>query len=446
MRKRELIIVGGSAGGTQAAICAQKHHGLKDILVIRQEEKVMVPCGIPYIYGTLGTVEMNIMPDKLLGEAELKVGEVVSIDRGAQTVTLKDGEVIGYNKLILATGSNPVMLPIPGIDKKNVFFARKDADYLREMSDAVENAKHILVIGGGFIGVEFADECRKRGCEVTLVEVLEHCLQLVCIEEMCIRVEDVLRERGVKVVTKNAVKSIGGNDRVEFVELQSGGQIECDIVIVGVGVQPNTKLAQDAGLEIGPTKGIKVDEFQRTTDPEIFAVGDCAEKYSFFNRQPVPVRLASVATREAKIAVANLYSAKWRNVGAIGVFSTVVGDTAVAMAGLGDTCAIQMGYDVIIGKAEAMTKHPGTMPDTKPMRLRLIFDRQSGKLLGGCACCIRSVGEVANLIAACIVNSMTIEQIAVFPMGTHPWLTASPLSYQLTEAASDAMHKVIFRK
>jgi len=445
MGKRELIIVGGSAGGVQAAICAQKHHGLKDILVIRQEEKVMVPCGIPYIYGTLGTVEMNIMPDKLLGEAELRVGEVVSIDRNAKTVTLNDGEAVGYNKLILATGSNPVMLPVPGIDKKNVFFVRKDTDYLRELSDAVENARHILVIGGGFIGVEFADECRKRGCEVTLVEILEHCLQLVCIEELCIRVEDMLKERGVNVVTKNAVKSIGGNDKVEFVELESGERIKCDVVIIGIGTVANTKLAEDAGLEIGPTKGIKVDEFQRTTEPDIFAVGDCAEKYSFFNGQPVPVRLASVATREAKIAVANLYTAKWRNVGSIGVFSTVVGDTAVAMAGLGDTCAVKMGYDVVIGEAEAMTKHPGTMPDTKPMKLRLIFDRQSGRLLGGCACCIRSVGEVANLVAACIVNSMTIEQIAIFPMGTHPWLTASPLSYQLTEAASDALHKVTFR-
>ena len=446
MERRELVIVGGSAGGTQAAICAQKHHGMKDIMVIRQEEKVMVPCGIPYIYGTLGTVEMNIMPDKFLGEAELKVGKVVSIDRDAKTVALKDGEAIGYNRLILATGSNPVMLPIPGIDKKNVFFVRKDTDYLRKLSDAVEKARHILVIGGGFIGVEFADECRKRGCEVTLVEVLEHCLQLVCIEEFCIRVEDVLKERGVNIVTGDAVTSIGGSDRVEFVEMGNGKRIECDVVIIGIGTVPNTKLAKDAGLEIGPTKGIKVDEFQRTTDSEIFAVGDCAEKYSFFDHQPVPVRLASVATREAKIAIANLYTAKWRNVGSIGVFSTVVGDTAVAMAGLGDTCAARMGYDIVIGKAEAMTKHPGTMPDTKPMKLRLIFDRQSGKLLGGCACCIRGVGEIANLVAACIVNGMTIEQIAIFPMGTHPWLTASPLSYQLTEAASDAMHKVIFRK
>jgi NADH oxidase (H2O2-forming) len=118
MEKHELIIAGSSAGGGQAASCVQKHHGLKDIVVIRPETKVMVPCGIPYIYGTLGAVDKNIIPDKLLGEAKLKIGEVVSIDRKRKAVTLKDGEVLGYNKLILAIGSNPVEPPIPGKDNK----------------------------------------------------------------------------------------------------------------------------------------------------------------------------------------------------------------------------------------------------------------------------------------------------------------------------------------
>jgi len=441
MEKHELIIVGGSAGGVQAAICAQKHHGLKDIVVIRPETKVMVPCGIPYIYGTLGGVEKNILPDKLLGEAKPKIGEVVSINRKDKTVTLKDGEVLGYNKLILATGSNPLQPPIPGMDKKNVWFVKKDPDYLQELASAMDQASHIVVIGGGFIGVEFADECRKRGHEVTIVELLEHCLQLVCTEELCIRAEDALRESEVKVITSNAVKSIGGGDKVEFVKLESGEDIKCDMVIIGIGVLPNTNLAEEAGLEIGPTRGIKVDEFQRTADGNIFAVGDCAEKYSFFNGQPVPVRLASVATRESKIAVANLYLPQWRNIGTVGTFSTIIGQTALAMAGLTDVQARKLGYDVVIGEAEAPSKHPGTMPDAQPMRVRLTFDRRSGKMLGGCACCTMTAGEVANIMAAAIVNGMTMDQVAMFPMGTHPWLTASPLSYQITDAASDALHK-----
>jgi len=443
MTQAELVIIGGSAAGIQAAICAQKHHGLTDILVIRREDKVMVPCGIPYIYGTLGAVDKNIMPDKLLGGAQLKVAEATSVDREAKTVRLSDGEEIGYSKLVVATGSNPIEPPIPGMDKANVFLVRKDPKYLHELGDAMDNAKHIVVIGGGFIGVEFADECRKRGHDVTIVELLEHCLQLVCTQDLCIRVEDVLRSRGVNVVTGNAVKSIGGVDKVEFVQLESGEEIKCDMVIVGIGVTPNTRLAQEAGLSIGPTRGIAVDEYQRTEDHDIFAVGDCAEKYSFFNGQPVPVRLASVATREGKIAAANLYHPRWRNIGTVGTFSTMVGEVAVAMAGLTDTQAENMGYKVVIGEAEAASKHPGTLPDTQPMKVRLTFDRRSGKLLGGCACCTMTAGEIGNLIAAGVVNEMTIEQVATFPMGTHPWLTASPLAYQFTDAASNALHQVI---
>jgi len=442
MEKHDLVIIGGSAGGIQAAICAQKHHKLKDILVIRQEQKVMVPCGIPYIYGTLGAVDKNIIPDTILGAAKLTLGEAISVDRTAKTVTLQQGEVIGYEKLVLATGSNPISPPIQGITRKHVYLVRKDTQYLHQLADAMNRAKHVVVIGGGFIGVEFADECRKRGLDVTIVELLEHCLQLVCPEELCVRVEEVMNERGINVITGNAVKAIGGEDAVEFVELDNGQRIKCDMVIIGIGVSPNVHLAAESGLEIGPTRGIRVDEFQRTSDPDIFAVGDCAEKYSFFNGSPVPVRLASVATREGKIAAANLYAARWRNVGTVGAFSTMIGGTAIAMAGLTDAQATKMGYNVVIGEAEATSKHPGTMPDAKPMKVRLTFDRRSGKLLGGCACCTVAVGEVGNLISACTVNGMTMEQVALFPMGTHPWLTASPLAYQLTDAASNALHKL----
>jgi NADH oxidase (H2O2-forming) len=442
MERHELVIVGGSAGGIQAAICAQRHHGLKDILVIRIEEKTMVPCGIPYIYGTLGAVEKNIMPTSLLGDAKLKIGEVTSIDRAKKTVLLKNGDNIGYEKLIMATGSDPLQPPIPGIEKKNVWFAWKNTDYLGDLAQAIENIGDIVVIGGGFIGLEFADECRKKGHRITVVEILEHCLQQVCNSDLCIRAEEALKGTGVTIITSNGVKSINGDSKVESVTLQNGDTIKCDMVINGIGVTPNVKLAKDAGLEIGPTGSIKVDEFQRTTDANIFAVGDCAEKYSFFNGLPVSIRLASVATREAKIAVANLYQPQWRNIGTIGVFSTVVANTAMAMAGLSDIKSRELGYDVIVGEAQAASKHPGTMPDAHPMKVRLAFDRRSGKILGGCACCTQSVGEVVNIIAAAIVSEMTMEQIAMFPMGTHPWLTASPLVYQFTEAASNAIHQV----
>ena len=441
MSKYELVIVGGSAAGVQSAICAQKYQGLKDVLVIRPEEKAMVPCGIPYIYGTLGEVDKNNLPNKLMGDAILKIGEVVAINPDKNTVTLDNDESISYTSLILATGSNPAQPPIPGIDMDNVWVVRKNPDYLQKLADAMDKAQNIVVIGGGFIGVEFADEIRKRGLKITLIEQLDHCLQLVCTENLCEKADAVLQEGGIEVLTGNTVKSIGGNGKAEYIELSDGRKINCDLVIVGIGVVPNTKLAVDAGLEIGPTRGIKVDGYQRTSILNIFAIGDCAEKYSFFNNEPVAIRLASVATREGKIAAANIYMPQWRNVGTIGVFSTVIGNMAIAMAGLTDAQAAKMGYEVVIGEAQAASKHPGTMPDAEPMAVRLMFNRRSGELLGGCSCCTMTAGEVSNILAAAIVNRMTMEQIALFPIGTHPLLTASPLAYQITDAASNAIRK-----
>jgi len=442
VKKSDLVIIGGSAAGAQAAIVAQRQRNLKSITVIRTEEKVLIPCGIPYIYGTLGAVESNIMPDTILGDAELMVDEVVSIDRDSQVVLTKGGKAIGYNKLILATGSLPVNLQVPGTELKNVFFVRKEVGYLQKLKEALDGAKNVVVIGGGFIGVEFADECRKRGLEVTIVELLPHCLQLVCAEELCIRAENILQERGIRLIMGNGVCSIGGVGKAEYVELQSGEEVKADVVIVGIGVVPNIELAQKAGLEIGEKKAIKVDEYMRTSDPNVFAAGDCAEKVSFFTGKPIGLRLASIAAREAKFAAANLFTPRWRNEGTIGVFSTAIGDIAIAVAGLDEERAKEAGFDIVTGEAAALDKHPGTMPYARELRVKLIFDRKSGRMVGGQACCVMTAGEIGNLMASVIISGMTIEQVATFPMGTHPALTVSPLSYHLTEAACQALAKL----
>jgi len=442
VKKSDLVIIGGSAAGAQAAIVAQRQRNLKSITVIRTEEKVLIPCGIPYIYGTLGAVESNIMPDTILGDAELMVDEVVSIDRDSQVVLTKGGKAIGYNKLILATGSLPVNLQVPGTELKNVFFVRKEVGYLQKLKEALDGAKNVVVIGGGFIGVEFADECRKRGLEVTIVELLPHCLQLVCAEELCIRAENILQERGIRLIMGNGVCSIGGVGKAEYVELQSGEEVKADVVIVGIGVVPNIELAQKAGLEIGEKKAIKVDEYMRTSDPNVFAAGDCAEKVSFFTGKPIGLRLASIAAREAKFAAANLFTPRWRNEGTIGVFSTAIGDIAIAVAGLDEERAKEAGFDIVTGEAAALDKHPGTMPYAQELRVKLIFDRKSGRMVGGQACCVMTAGEIGNLMASVIISGMTIEQVATFPMGTHPALTVSPLSYHLTEAACQALAKL----
>lgn len=439
MDNAKIVIIGGSAAGVEAAIVTQRYHKVNKITVIRKESKVLVPCGIPYIYGTLGTVDKNLIPDTMLGKVDLIVDDVVSIDRKARSVTMASGKAVAYDKLIITTGSIPVIPRIPGVDKKNVFPIWKDIECLEELDIALNKAKNVVVIGGGFIGVEFADECRKKGLNVTLVEMLSRCLFLACDEEYSIMGEDMLRENGVNVLTNNEARSIGGADQVEYVELADGKRLEADVVILGIGVTPNTSLAQSAGLELGKLKGIKVDEYMRTSDPHIFAAGDCAEKTSFFTGKPCELRLASIATREARLAAINLFEARQKNQGTLGVFATAIGDSGIGIAGLTEKDARQEGYDIIVGQAKAVDKHPGSMPGAKQLQVKLLFDKKSGRMLGGEVHGGATVGEIANIMAMAILNKMTATQIALMPIGTHPALTASPIAYQLVNAAEAAV-------
>ena len=443
MKNADVVIVGGSAAGIEAAITAQRQYKLKKILVIRKEKQALVPCGIPYIMGTLSSPEKDVMPVSLLGDAELMIDEVISIDRGAKSITTAKGETIGYDRLILATGSRPVVPPIPGAELANVFTVRKDIDYLRQLQDALKNAKDVVIVGGGFIGAEFADECRKMGLNVTIVELLEHCLYLNCDEDFCIRIEDTMREAGVKVNTECRVASICGEGKVEYVECDKGLRFKADVVILAIGVAPNTELARDAGIEIGEKRGILVDQYMITSDPHIFAVGDCAEKFCFFTGKPTATWLASVATREARIAAANLFQPRRRrNQGTIGVFGTMIADTATGVAGLTERAARDLGFEVVIGEAAAVDKHPGSMPGAKELRVKLIFDQSSRKLIGGEACGGLTAGEVANVMAQAIAAGMTANDIAISQVGTHPALTASPLVYQMVNAAEEAVVKL----
>ncbi len=440
--KSHVVIIGGSAAGVEASKGARRNPKVGKVTVIRKEAKVLVPCGIPYIFGTLGSVDKNVMPDALLGESELIIDEVTGLDPKAKQVTTSAARTVSYDKLILCTGSKPVVPPIPGIDKENVFAVWKDSDYLTELDEKLKTVKKVVVVGGGFIGVEFADECRKRGLDVALVELLPHCLQLVCDEPMCVKTEDALSNNGVRLITNDAVSTIGGDGRVSHVELKSGQKLDADVVVIGIGAVPNTDLAQQAGLEIGEQKGIKVDEYMRTSNPDILAAGDCAEKYSFFTGKPVPLRLASIATREAKIAAMNLFEQRVKNPGPMGVFSTSIGDTSVGVAGLTEAAAIKEGFDIAMGEAGAVDKHPGSMPGARETKVRLVFDKKTKQMIGGQACGGASTGELVNVMAALIAAHATAEEVALFQMGTHPILTASPIVYQIVNAADQAIARM----
>ncbi len=444
MKQADVVVIGGSAAGIPAAITAKRHYPKKGILLIRKEKQVVIPCGIPYIFGTVGAPENNLISDDVLqnNNIELIVDEAKEVSPKERKVTLASGESVTYDKLILATGSSSLVPPIPGIDKKNVYPIKKDVKQLQNLLNALKGVKDLVILGCGFIGVEFADECKKnRDINVTVVEMLDQCLQIAFGEEACRccrEVEDYLAKEGINIITGAKLEQVLGDDKVTAVKLSNGQEIKADLLIIGIGVRPNVDLAEKAGLAVDK-RGIIVDTTMRTSDPNIFACGDCASKFSFFTGQPSGLRLASIATTEARIAGANLYEISRKNPGVVGVFSTALGNLTVAIAGMSEKGAKQCGFDVVTGEAEAPDRHPGRMPGMSKMWVKLVFNKINGELVGGIVRGGPSAGELINTISACIQNRMRASDIATFQIGTHPAVTASPIVYQLVNAAEMAL-------
>jgi NADPH-dependent 2,4-dienoyl-CoA reductase/sulfur reductase-like enzyme len=445
LKGTDVLVIGGSAAGITAAITAKRYFKGKNVTVVRKEEKVLVPCGIPYIFGTVGDPDKNLIPDSLLinNGIELVIDEVKGINRQSKVVsTVKSGDIT-YDKLVLATGSIPIVPPIKGADLEGVFVVKKDAAYLEDLKSALDKARNLVIVGGGFIGVEFADECRKgRALNITVVEILPHCLALSFDDEICAMAEDKLRSNGINIITEAKVEEFLGDGRVEQVRLSNGEVLSADVVIFGIGVVPNVELAQMAGLKVDSRFGIWVDDYMRTGDPDIFAVGDCAEKRSFFGHGPSLVKLASVAASEARVAGANLFGLRRTRGAAVGVFSTVVGDLALGSVGLTERAAKEAGIEVVTGIAKAPDRHPGSMPGTKELGVKMIFDKDTAVIIGGQVYGGTAVGELTNLLATAVQNKMRAYELETMQIGTHPALTASPIAYQVNNAAEDALLKL----
>jgi NADPH-dependent 2,4-dienoyl-CoA reductase/sulfur reductase-like enzyme len=444
MRKTNILVIGGSAAGATAALTARRHYPDKEVVLVRQEPLVSIPCGIPYVFGTLGSPAKNIIPNALLEKegVGIAVETVQTLDLARHTASTSGG-VFEYERLILATGSLPARVPLPGAVKDGVFPIFKDVAYLEALQNRLQTATQVVVIGGGFIGIEFADEIQKLGGKtVTILEIAPHCLSLAYDEDFCVEMETKLQARGVQIRTRVRVAEIQGDGHVQSVRLSDGSTIPADVVILGVGAVPNVDLAKAAGLKLGPTGAIAVDRAMETSHEHVFACGDCAEKISFFKGRPSPLRLASIATLEARIAGANVYGIRREHDGIVGVWATAVGDLALGTAGLTETAARQNGYDAVAVVVEGPNRHPGAMPGGMMTKLKLVFEKRTGELLGGQVRGNGVAGEMINLVSACIQKRMTAEDIALFQLGTHPALTASPVVYHLVNAAEMAIAKM----
>lgn len=443
VQKTDVLVIGGSAAGLVAAQVGRAKFPEKDFLVVRDTPSALIPCAIPYVFGQIGSTDNNVLPDGLATKngARVLIDRVTDIDRERKVCTTENGEEIHYGKLIVATGSKP-KIPgwLNGTHLKNVFTVPKNKDYIDSMVSSLKPNSKVAVIGAGFIGVELADQLRKMPMDVSLIEVLPHILGVAFDQEIAEEAERLLIESGIVVKTGVGVQELTGNGTVEGVALSDGETLPVDAVVLALGYAPETKLAASAGLPLNDHGFILVDEYMRTADPDILAVGDCAEKRDFITRRPSGVMLASTACAEARVAAMNLYglcSVKSFG-GTIAVYSTAIDGTGFGTAGVTASAAQREGFEIVTGSFTGVDRHPGLLSDSHKQTVRLVVAKNCGTIIGGGVIGGTSAGELTNVLGLAIQNRMNVADLLTTQIGTQPCLTASPAAYPLVKAAEAA--------
>ncbi len=445
--KYDVVVIGGSAAGIIAAKTAKLDYPEKSVLVVQKEKVVLIPCSIPYTFSTLKSVEEGIMSidgPKKLG-IEFLVDEAVSVDHENKMIKTSGDKEVEYDKLVLATGSTPVIPPIEGSKVDGVYSIPKDYEYIKKVQPELKASKNVVVIGAGFIGMEMSDELRKEVEKVTLVEALDGVLPLAFDKDISDYAAKALSENGVEIRTSSRVKRIKSeNGRVSGVEFDDSTVIEADAVILSIGYKPTTKLAKEAGFHMGLTGGIWTDEYMRTSIKDVFAAGDCVEHKCFFTRKPSRLMLASTATFDARIAGGNLFGLRMvrEKKGNLAIFSTSIEGVSLGAAGKIETTSRAEGFDIIVGKAQSRDRHPGCLSDSSIQYIKLVFAGPSGILLGAQVVSGKSAGEMVNILGVALQNDMTATDLATLQFGTHPLLTSAPTMYPIVDAAKNALREI----
>lgn len=445
---KKYVIVGGVAGGASVAARLRRLDENAEIIMFEKGPHVSFSnCALPYyLSGTVPTSKKLILntPEnfKQRYNIDARVNqEVIKINRDEKTVQVKDlttGKTYeeSYDKLVLSPGAKPIVPKLEGIDKPHVFTIRNVVDienvynYLQE-----NNVQDIAVIGGGFIGVEVAENLKLADYNVTLIEFANQVLAPFDYD-MAQIIHKELFDKGVNLILNDGLAKVSD----DFVETQSGKKVTAQAVVLAIGVRPETTLAEEAGLEIGKLGGIKVDANYRTSDPDIYAVGDAIEVYHRLTHQPTRLALAGPAQKQARAVADHIYGIPNRNRGVIGSLSLRVFDLNLAATGLNARTAEKAGItfdSVYIFPNDKV----GIMPDSHPLHFKLIYEVPTGKILGAQAIGKGNVDKRIDVIAAMIHMNATLEDLKDLELSYSPLLgTAKDVVNQAALVALNQLH------
>jgi NADPH-dependent 2,4-dienoyl-CoA reductase/sulfur reductase-like enzyme/rhodanese-related sulfurtransferase len=423
--QKRILIIGGNAGGASCAARARRLSETAEIIVFEQGSFVsFANCGLPYYIGDVITDEKKLLVanvalfrDRFKIDVRLE-NEVMAINREAMQITIKNRQTgaiyqESYDALVLAPGAAPIRPPLAGIDLTGIFVVRTipDSRQIREWI-ADHHVKRAVVVGGGFIGLEMAENLVNRKIEVTLIE--SHTQVMSTLDpEMVVSVQETMRSHHVNLVLGDSVAKFSPNpdlgaDGGIVVTTKSGTTHQADIVILGIGVRPETALAKAAGLEIGDRGGIRVNEQMQTSDPKIWAVGDAVEVKDFVTGEWTLIPLAGPANRQGRIAadvICEAHPSSFRGVQGTSVCGTF--GLTIASTGINEKTLKRLGWEY-----EKVYLHPihhaGYYPDAKPIDLKLLFSKQDGRILGAQAVGEEGVEKRIDAIAIAMQMGATV--------------------------------------
>ena len=427
----KIIITGGVAGGATAAARAKRLNEDAEIILVERGEYIsFANCGLPYYIG--GSIKNR--DDLLVTTKEdfslrynidiRNFSEVTSINRESKTVRILDVQTgkaydESYDKLILSPGAEPIRLPVPGIELDNIFTLRNvpDTDAIKTFVDT-KNPAAAVVVGGGFIGLEMAENLAHRGIKITVVELADQVMTTLD-ADMASMIHAYLIEKGVDLELGNGVTEFSKEGNRLCVQTSSGKRITCDFVIMSAGIKPENRLAVDAGLETGHRGGIVVDALMKTSDSDIFAVGDAVETTDFISGTPVMLPLAGPANKQGRIAADNASGRNSVFKGTIGTAVAKVFDMTVASTGHSEKSLTKLNI-AYVKSYTSSGAHASYYPGSETMNIKLLFSKDTGAVLGAQIIGGKGVDKRIDVIATAIKGRLTVYDLEELELAYAP--------------------------
>lgn len=429
---KHLLVIGGVAAGMKAAAKARRESPAMKITVVTDESYISYAgCGMPYFIGDIiKDSKKLILREPLYFKNMHNINvltrhQATAIHTRTKQVQVKDLEknsdlTLGYDKLIIATGAQPIVPPLPGVSLGNIFTLRTVNDALK-IKACVDSGrvKNAVIVGGGLIGMEMAENLTLRGIKVSVIELLDQILPPLD-KDMALLVQKHVMEKGVAVITSDGVKSFEGNSHGAVTTVITGRQqLPADMVILSIGIRPNTKLALDAGIEICASRAIKVNDRMETNVPDVYAVGDCAESVHLVTGKPAWIPLGSTAAKMGRVAAINVTGGNDTFQGVLGTLIVKVFELNVGKVGLSEREAMKEGFEVESAIVPAGDKSH-YYPETKDILIKLIADKTTKKLLGAEIVGEGVVDKRIDIIATALTFGATVDQISKLDLAYAP--------------------------